>query len=344
MASIINQTGFKVSIAIGLVFYISIQLFWLYFNQLPIGYSFVFSGFEAICLLASLSLIGNNLNYYRPQKFSFGFLIAWCLFFGAFSIYLPKWLFEFFFSPITNLIGFLQSTIYIRLIFNILLLLCFSAFCWIWYNFQEYNESAKQKEEALALNREAELFKLKLQLQPHFLFNSLNSVNALITSRPAEARKMVQQLSDFLRYTIKKEDNQLVELNDELEHLALYLDIEKVRFGHRLNTIFHIDENTKPLLLPVLLLQPILENAIKFGLYDTIEKVDIEVMATFASNNLIIKISNPFDPKTGRKTAGASFGLKSVAKRLQLIYFQTDLLKTSEIDNTFITEIIVPQK
>ncbi len=84
--------------------------------------------------------------------------------------------------------------------------------------------------------REAELYKLRQQLQPHLLFNSLNSISALITIQPAQARKMIQQLSDFLRGTLKKEENQWISLEDELQHLQLYLDIEKVRFGHRLNT------------------------------------------------------------------------------------------------------------
>ena len=96
-------------------------------------------------------------------------------------------------------------------------------------------EHEQRKADAEKLAKEAELFKLRQQLQPHFLFNSLNSINALIGMRPEEARKMVQQLSDFLRGTIKKEETQWVSLEEELQYLQLYLDIEKVRFGNRLN-------------------------------------------------------------------------------------------------------------
>ena len=106
----------------------------------------------------------------------------------------------------------------------------------IWYNWQEQSEQEVRKQDAEKLTKEAELFKLRQQLQPHFLFNSLNSINALIGSRPQEARKMVQQLSDFLRGTIRKEEHQWVTLKEELQYLQLYLDIEKVRFGHRLFT------------------------------------------------------------------------------------------------------------
>ncbi len=343
MASIISQKSFKISTLIGLIFYISIQFLWAYFNRLPILPSFVFLITEAICLLISLNLIGNNLNYYRPQNFNFGFLVVWCVFFAAFSIYVPNWLINIFYKNNLSFLNYINNTIYIRLIFSLLMLLCFAAFCLIWYSVEENKENYLRKQEAQELNREAELFKLRQQLQPHFLFNSLNSINALIGSRPTEARKMIEQLSDFLRYTLKKEENQLVQLKDELLHLQLYLEIEKVRFGHRLNTNFDIEEAANLLLIPALLLQPILENAIKFGLYDTLETVDIEVLAICENNNLVLKIINPFDAGTSKNSKGTGFGLKSVKKRLQLLYFRSDLLKTSHVDNKFISEITIPQ-
>lgn len=343
MASIISQKSFKISIAVGLIFFISGQLLWLFVNQLPLVPSIIFSGIVAGCLLISMFLIGNNLNYYRPRNFSFGFLIVWCLFFAAFSNYIPKWIIDFFYSENLVFTNYLNVTFFIRFIFNVLLLICFSAFCLIWYNIEDNNETNKRKDEAMALNREAELFKLRQQLQPHFLFNSLNSINALIGSKPSEARKMIEQLSDFLRYTIKKEENQLIPLQEELAHLKLYLDIEKVRFGHRLNTNFEIENTANSLNVPALLLQPILENAIKFGLYDTIEQVDIQLIANKVDSNLIIKISNPFDPSTTKNTKGTGFGLKSVTKRLELLFYRNDLLKTNKMGNLFITEIMIPQ-
>src|SRR6185369_9240642 len=104
----------------------------------------------------------------------------------------------------------------------------------IWFYLQEQRASEKREQETLKFSREAELATLRQQLQPHFLFNSLNSISALAGSKPEQARLMIQQLSDFLRGTIKKDDAALVTLEEELQHLQLYLDIEKVRFGHRL--------------------------------------------------------------------------------------------------------------
>ncbi|MBK6522610.1 MAG: histidine kinase [Sphingobacteriaceae bacterium] len=106
---------------------------------------------------------------------------------------------------------------------------------WLVGYIQDKEESEKNKTEIETIMREAELVKLRQQLQPHFLFNSLNSINALVITQPQEARKMVQQLSEFLRGTLRKDEQKLIPLKDELAHLNLYLEIEKVRFGHRLN-------------------------------------------------------------------------------------------------------------
>src|SRR5258708_40173562 len=105
------------------------------------------------------------------------------------------------------------------------------------------------------------------------LFNSINSISAITGSKPEQARKMIQQLSDFLRGNLKKEEQQWVPLSEELQYLELYLDIEKVRFGHRLSTEISCEEGCLGLKLPPMLLQPIVENAIKFGLYDTTDAV-----------------------------------------------------------------------
>jgi LytS/YehU family sensor histidine kinase len=154
---------------------------------------------------------------------------------------------------------------------------------------------------------------------------------------------MVQQLSDFLRGTIKKEDTQWVSLQEELQYLQLYLDIEKVRFGNRLSTEIEIDEGLEFLKLPALLLQPIVENAIKFGLYDTTGDTVIRLYASREENNLVIRVLNPFDPETSSPRQGTGFGLKSVQRRLYLLFARTDLLTTDAKQNIFTTIVKIPQ-
>ena len=154
---------------------------------------------------------------------------------------------------------------------------------------------------------------------------------------------MVQQLSDFLRGTIRKEDHQWVTLQEELQYLQLYLDIEKVRFGHRLSTVVECDEKIEELKLPALLLQPIMENAIKFGLYDTVDEIVIRLTASKEENNLVITITNPFDPETSAPRHGTGFGLQSVQRRLYLLFARNDLVSTEAKENIFTTTIKIPQ-
>src|SRR6516164_11685222 len=108
---------------------------------------------------------------------------------------------------------------------------------------------------------------------------------------------MIHQRSDFLRGNLKKEEQKWVAVAEELQYLHLYLEIEKVRFGHRLDTCFEIDDHTDRLRLPPMLLQPIVENAIKFGLYDTTEEVTIAIRARLDNNFVVIEVENPFDPE-----------------------------------------------
>jgi LytS/YehU family sensor histidine kinase len=204
----------------------------------------------------------------------------------------------------------------------------------LWQTWGEQKEDQSRKADAEKLAKEAELFKLRQQMQPHFLFNSLNSINALIGTRPTEARKMVQQLSDFLRGTLKKEETQWVVLKDELQYLQLYLEIEKVRFGNRLATDVKTSEEVQKMTMPALILQPIVENAIKFGLYDT----------TKEDHELVIQVSNPFDPETSTPKQGTGFGLKSIQRRLYLLFGRSDLLVTESKENIFITTVRIPQQ
>ena len=123
----------------------------------------------------------------------------------------------------------------------------------------------------------------------------------------------------------------------------MYLDIEKIRFGHRLQTEIIISESAQDSLIPALLLQPIVENAIKFGLYDTTGDVLIKIFANQENNQLSITFSNPFDPETASPARGTGFGLASVQRRLYLLFGRNDILQTFVRDKQFITIIIIPQ-
>ena len=293
-------------------------------------------------LMLACILLSNTFRYYLPRTDRYGYILGMCLTIAVVWLFLSRtllWLVE---PPGYKI--FFGGSVYVRLAFGVLILSCMALVSVLWYTLKDQQQNEKRKTEAEKLAREAELYKLRQQLHPHFLFNSLNSINALIGSRPEEARQMIQQLSDFLRGILKKEENQWVSLAEELHHLQLYLDIEKVRFGHRLSTSIETEEGSKKMMIPAMLLQPVVENAIKFGLYDTTGDINISIKAKTNNDQLLITVENPFDPSTSLPQKGTGFGLSSVQRRLYLLFARTDLLQTSSRDHLFITSIKVPQQ
>jgi two-component system, LytTR family, sensor kinase len=344
MTSIIKSKSYKSSIALVILVITIVQFLFLKFAGITYSHGFLFVFLFGICLLVSFLLIGNNLNYYHPSNFNYSFLIGWCIVFTTICLFIPKTVCRLIIHSNQQINALLDTYLYYNFISIFLVLACYSAICIVWYQQNEAKENEFRKQEAIHLNKEAELLYLKKQLQPHFLFNSLNSINALIGVNQSQARDMVTQLSDFLRYTIKKQNNEMVTLKEEMENLALYFSIEKVRFGHRLITTITINANAEMAQIPALLLQPILENAIKFGLYDTLDEVEIKINATIEDHHLIIEITNPFDGTTHNTNNGTGFGLSSVQRRLELIFNRKDLLTTNTIGFKYIAQIKIPQQ
>jgi two-component system, LytTR family, sensor kinase len=192
-----------------------------------------------------------------------------------------------------------------------------------------------------SLVKETELKMLRSQINPHFLFNSLNSISSLTITDPEKARTMVIKLSEFLRYALSRKDEQPVTLKSELENLRLYLDIEKIRFGNRLISEESITEDCYNVLLPVMLLQPLYENAVKHGVYESLDMVKIVTHAEIRSGFLNISISNNFDPDAV-PLKGTGTGLLNVGRRLELVYGKKGLITTKKENNIFSVNISVP--
>jgi sensor histidine kinase YesM len=296
-------------------------------------------------LLAGCSLLVIvTLQFYIPQKNRYGYILGLCSSLTILWFFLSRTLLMMVLKEASNYERFFSQSVPIRLAIGFLIIGCMSLISVLWYTIHDQHEIEKRKEEAEKLSKEAELYKLRQQLQPHFLFNSLNSINALIGSQPQKARTMIQQLSDFLRGTLKKEENQWISLDEELQHLNLYLEIEKVRFGHRLSAEIKNETNGMFLQLPSMLLQPVVENAIKFGLYDTTGNITINIEANKEDGNLVLQVKNPFDHETSLPKKGTGFGLNSVQRRLYLLFARNDLLQTETKDQLFITTIKIPQQ
>jgi len=191
------------------------------------------------------------------------------------------------------------------------------------------------------LHREAELYKLRQQLQPHFLYNSLNSISALTMIEPSKAQDMISKLSDFLRSSVKRDGQERILLTEELQYIEAYLCIESVRFGDRLKVIHNKDFDPQAE-IPPFILQPVMENAIKFGLYGKTGDVNITVNISEQDGMLMIKVTNPYD-KDNQPTRGTGFGLEGIKRRLYLLFSRTDLLDVSKTDTEFTTILSIPQ-
>ncbi len=177
------------------------------------------------------------------------------------------------FSHEAEYIEFLNGTIAWRAMLGGLVYLVLVLIYYLVTNTQKLQERTKQEEQLKGLVREAELNMLKSQINPHFLFNSLNSIASLTMSNPDEAREMIIRLSDFLRYSLKHRENEFVPLVEELGRMKDYLAIEKVRFGEKLLYEFEISEDCERFPVPTMIFQPLFENAIRHSVYESVDPV-----------------------------------------------------------------------
>ncbi len=293
-------------------------------------------------LLGALA-IGNTIRYYFPRQNRIVFFSGLIIVLTAIWATLTALLLHFIQRKMSSYSDFIEMSLPVRISFTLLLFTALSMLFAFLNTLRDQQATELRRNEAQELARQTELNNLQEKLHPHFLFNSLNSINALVAIQPDRARQMVQQLSDFLRGTLRRDSEQWISLGQELEYLTLYLDIEKVRFGHRLQTQVDIETSAEAFKLPPFILLPLLENAIKFGLYDTLDQITITLKARIRENLLEVKISNPFDPETAGQFKGTGFGLKSVNRRLYLLFGRSDLLHTSSKDTIFTTTVYIPQ-
>jgi two-component system, LytTR family, sensor kinase len=330
-------------IAIWCLFWTSVHtivLYLIYFNWQT---ALIDASISVIILSLLCAATLSIYQYYQPSKSNqlyrilIAIVVTWTYGY-AIQLAIPLFLGE-----TKNYSLFISHSLPIRYVFAFSILGFLSILSWLWNNLLEQKEQEQRKNDAEQLVITAELERLRQQLQPHFLFNSLNSISALAGSKPDDARKMIQQLSDFLRGTLKKDEQQMVSFKEELDHLHLYLEIEKVRFGHRLN--INVDSNSEHqnAKIPPLLLQPLVENAIKFGLYGTIGSITINIHSELDADYFKVTIQNPYDNDTSHFKNGNGFGLSSISRRLFLLYARNDLIQTERNNNIFTVRLSVPQ-
>ena len=322
--------------------WMSLQMFIVnrYIHDIPIAFTDALVSMSFIT--AACLIILNNFRYYLPGDDQFWYIIVISLALGGIATGLSTFLLHLIFLKQTAYHSLVSESWLMRFALSVLLIACTGVIGLLWYSLQEGKDKERRSQHAEKMLKEAELYKLRQQLQPHFLFNSLNSISALTLSDATKARHMIQQLSDFLRSTLQRNENQFITLQEELYQLSLYLDIEKVRFGHRLQTDIDSTDESLLLLLPALLLQPAVENAIKFGLYDTLDDVMIQIKTWKEEDDLLVTIINPFDSETVQPAQGTGFGLPSIRRRLYLLFGRQDLVQIEQAQNLFTTTIRIP--
>ncbi len=241
----------------------------------------------------------------------------------------------------TDLFGdFFIKTIKSRFIIGILYYFLLTAFYYVVIYYSDFQERTLKETELKNLVTEAELRSLKFQINPHFIFNSLNSMSALTEIDPKKAKQMIIKLADFLRYTLANNDRQKNTLNEELKNIKLYLDIEKIRFDDKFIYVEELHEECGKTEIPSMILQPLFENAIKHAVYETLDSVTIKLTCTRQDDFLKITLCNNFEGESHKK--GAGVGLKNIKDRLSLIYQQDNLMEIKKESGKFIVNIFIP--
>jgi two-component system, LytTR family, sensor kinase len=242
-----------------------------------------------------------------------------------------------FYKPATafHLRYILGQTLYYAIIFFL-----WSVLYFIYNYFERYNKSLKLEASA----KEVELNNLKAQLNPHFMFNALNSIRALIDENPAKSKEAINQLSNILRNSLVTEKKGLISFDDEMKVVKDYLGLETIRFEERLKTEFEIDMESNQFRVPPLMIQTLVENGIKHGISKlkaggiirVTTKVDHDFLKIFIRN------SGQFN-MNGTKNKSGGLGLENTRQRLKLIYGDDASFRiSSENDNFVLTEITIP--
>ncbi len=194
------------------------------------------------------------------------------------------------------------------------------------------SEVEKWKLEAAV--KDAELIALKSQINPHFIFNSLNNIRSLVIENPEKSRDMITHLSDLLRYSIQFNNREKVSLEQELEVVQNYLNLESIQFEDRLKYTLEIKPETLDLKIPPMAVQLLVENAIKHGISNLPKGGEINIRSFLNENNLVVEVIN--SGQVNDKTTGTGIGLKNASDRLKLIFGKISNLEIGNLDEKMV--------
>ncbi len=247
--------------------------------------------------------------------------------------------FSFFIDELTGR-DFLPFTVILNVFGPMIIYFLWTLFYFTFHYFESYNIGLKYE----AAANEIELRNLRSQLNPHFIFNALNSIRALVDEDPSKSKNAITQLSNILRNSLTIDRQRLVTFRDELETVKDYLALETIRYEERLKTEFDISEETLDFLIPPLMVQTLVENGIKHGIATLRRGGSIEIIAALLETKLYIRIRNTGQYLPAQDNESSGFGLSNTRKRLELIYGDQASFKISnDSKKTVLTEIILPR-
>jgi hypothetical protein len=247
------------------------------------------------------------------------------------------------FPPLALLAGRYMKLVPTLFAAGVLLYLLSVALHYVLLSFEATREAERREAEQALATREAQLTALKAQIQPHFLFNSLNSISSLVGSDPPRAREMCVGLADFLRQTLAVGERPAIRVSEEIALARSYLDVERIRFGRRLSVEEQIDPEGAECLIPPLLLQPLMENAVVHGISTLVEGGRVRLEAGRTGHRLRIVIENSFDPQVATRPRGG-LGLKIVRERLAAFYGNEAFFAAKRLEGRHLAVISVPAR
>jgi hypothetical protein len=224
---------------------------------------------------------------------------------------------------------------------GVLLFLLAVAVHYLLLAFEQSRQAETRGLELTVFAREAELKALRAQIDPHFLFNSLNSISALTTVDAAAARRMCLRLAEFLRDSLAYGARERISLTQELALARHFLGIEQVRFGARLQVDVRIADGADALAVPPLILQPLVENAVTHGVSALLEGGTVALAARRTPRSLVLTVENPCDPDRPRR-GGAGVGLSNVKRRIETLYGTDARMEVREGPDAYRVELTLP--
>ncbi len=237
--------------------------------------------------------------------------------------------------------NFFYQTILWRFLVGWMLYAIVVSFYYLISYYSELQERSLKESELKNLVTQAELRSLKFQINPHFIFNSLNSMSALTEIDPKKAKEMIIKLADFLRYILATNEREKNKLSEELKNIRLYLDIEKIRFEEKFDYSEQLEKECNNAEIPNMILQPLFENVIKHAVYETFDKVTLTLNCSFNDGFLKIHLQNNFD-ESSKPRKGTGVGLKNINDRLNLIYRRNDLMEVKKEKGIFSVTLFIP--